>query len=207
MEGSHTVASSSAEVQGRSQPSCLGRIPCVALQRLSEGVHFSSEFMPNPQHPHPHRCDQLMLLVRRPAGLAPRFKVYLNKCKHQGGRFAHDIEDTVVCTHHQWRLDLESGSYLHNPDITQPELPSHVDPTTGDLVVYSNEKDTQHAPWLPRMPRGDLVSGELTVTYISHACVKIKAGLLPCSARLAHRAGCEVIKPSSLTLGYVDRRF
>uniref|UniRef100_A0AAY4EY36 Cytidine monophosphate-N-acetylneuraminic acid hydroxylase n=1 Tax=Denticeps clupeoides TaxID=299321 RepID=A0AAY4EY36_9TELE len=103
-----------------------------------------------------------------------------NQCKHQGGLFMKDIEDlherTVRCTKHNWKLDVKAMQYVNPPDsFMQDELEIvWKDPSVGGLeLVELNPPD----PWLTD-PRGaqELEAGEVTITYLTHACMQLKLG-------------------------------
>lgn len=102
-----------------------------------------------------------------------------NQCKHQGGLFIKDIEDldgrTVRCTKHNWKLDVSTMAYVNPPDsFMQDELEVVLSETDGSLeLVELNPPD----PWTvdPREAQ-ELQTGELTLTYITHACMELKAG-------------------------------
>ncbi|KAA0720601.1 Cytidine monophosphate-N-acetylneuraminic acid hydroxylase [Triplophysa tibetana] len=102
-----------------------------------------------------------------------------NQCKHQGGLFIKDIEDldgrTVRCTKHFWKLDVSTMEYVNPPDsFLQDELEVVVSDTDGSMeLVELNPPD----PWTldPREAQ-DLQPGELTLTYMTHACMELKAG-------------------------------
>nr|XP_055047277.1 cytidine monophosphate-N-acetylneuraminic acid hydroxylase-like isoform X2 [Misgurnus anguillicaudatus] len=103
-----------------------------------------------------------------------------NQCKHQGGLFIKDIEDldgrTVRCTKHYWKLDVSTMEYVNPPDsFMQDELEVVLSDTDGSLeLVELNPPD----PWTvdPREAQ-ELQTGELTLTYITHACMELKAGV------------------------------
>jgi len=101
-----------------------------------------------------------------------------NICRHQGGTFAPDIEDAgsiVKCTRHQWALDVSKMEYVNPPNVhRQKELVVQRN-SVGKGVSFFKEQFPK--PWdvdfqevMPIKP------GELTVTYITHACLEIKVG-------------------------------
>ncbi|XP_055047282.2 cytidine monophosphate-N-acetylneuraminic acid hydroxylase isoform X2 [Misgurnus anguillicaudatus] len=103
-----------------------------------------------------------------------------NQCKHQGGLFIQDIEDldgrTVRCTKHFWKLNVSTMEYVNPPDsFMQDELEVVLSDTDGSLeLIELNPPD----PWTvdPREAQ-ELQTGELTLTYITHACMELKAGV------------------------------
>ncbi|XP_036432856.1 LOW QUALITY PROTEIN: cytidine monophosphate-N-acetylneuraminic acid hydroxylase [Colossoma macropomum] len=105
-------------------------------------------------------------------------KACRNQCKHQGGRFIKDIEDmdgrTVRCTKHYWKLNVATMQYVNPPDsFLQDEL-EVVQSVDGGLKLLELDPPD---PWAtdPR-PAEELQPGEITLTYITHACMKLKAG-------------------------------
>lgn len=108
-----------------------------------------------------------------------KIRACVNQCKHQGGLFIKDIEDmdgrTVRCTKHYWKLNVATMEYVNPPDsFMQDELEAVLSDTDGSLeLVELNPAD----PWTaePREAQ-ELHAGEITLTYITHACVELKAG-------------------------------
>ncbi|XP_037393907.1 cytidine monophosphate-N-acetylneuraminic acid hydroxylase-like [Pygocentrus nattereri] len=105
-------------------------------------------------------------------------KACRNQCKHQGGRFIKDIEDmdgrTVRCTKHYWKLNVANMQYVNPPDsFLQDEL-EVVQSVDGGLKLLELDPPD---PWDtdPR-PAQELQPGEITLTYITHACMELKAG-------------------------------
>ncbi|XP_076153343.1 cytidine monophosphate-N-acetylneuraminic acid hydroxylase-like [Alosa pseudoharengus] len=103
-----------------------------------------------------------------------------NQCKHQGGVFIKDIEDmdgrTVRCTKHYWKLNVATMQYVNPPDsFMQDELEVvWADGPDGGLdLVELNPPD----PWLTDpMETQELQPGEVTLTYLTHACMELKLG-------------------------------
>uniref|UniRef100_A0A8C2AC27 Cytidine monophosphate-N-acetylneuraminic acid hydroxylase n=1 Tax=Cyprinus carpio TaxID=7962 RepID=A0A8C2AC27_CYPCA len=108
-----------------------------------------------------------------------KIRACVNQCKHQGGLFIKDIEDldgrTVRCTKHYWKLNVATMEYVNPPDsFMQDELEAVLSDTDGSLeLVELNPPD----PWTgePREAQ-ELHAGEITLTYITHACMELKAG-------------------------------
>ena len=102
-----------------------------------------------------------------------------NLCKHQGGKFAlsSDIEDAgkniVKCTRHHWKLDCETLQYVNPPQThyQEPLLIRH----NGDGSATLSKHVTS-PPWIETLTRSELVKGEMTITYLSHACLEFKLG-------------------------------
>ncbi|XP_076834915.1 cytidine monophosphate-N-acetylneuraminic acid hydroxylase-like isoform X2 [Brachyhypopomus gauderio] len=101
-----------------------------------------------------------------------------NQCKHQGGLFIKDIEDidgrTVRCTKHNWKLNVSTMQYVNPPDsFLQDELEVVWSEDGGLELVELHPPE----PWTvdPR-PAEELQPGEVTLTYITHACMELKAG-------------------------------
>ncbi|TTG02114.1 Cytidine monophosphate-N-acetylneuraminic acid hydroxylase [Bagarius yarrelli] len=101
-----------------------------------------------------------------------------NQCKHQGGLFNQDMEDmdgrTVRCSKHFWKLNVATMKYVNPPDsFTQDELEVV---QCGDGGLEFVELDPPD-PWTvdPRTAE-ELQPGEVTLTYITHACVEVKTG-------------------------------
>ena len=73
------------------------------------------------------------------------FKVYRNRCAHQGGKFLPDLEDVNVasCTRHGWKFDGSTGVYtnppqnLENPCLKQETLQTFVN-AAGDLEIHES---------------------------------------------------------------------
>uniref|UniRef100_A0A674DY46 Cytidine monophosphate-N-acetylneuraminic acid hydroxylase n=1 Tax=Salmo trutta TaxID=8032 RepID=A0A674DY46_SALTR len=105
-------------------------------------------------------------------------KACKNQCKHQGGLFIKDIEDldgrTVRCTKHYWKLNVSTMQYVNPPDsFTQDELDVVMTDEGGLQLVEVIVWD----PWSadPQDPQ-ELQEGEVTVTYLTHACMELQLG-------------------------------
>lgn len=96
-----------------------------------------------------------------------------NRCRHQGGRFEPSSGCTVRCPWHGWVLDTARMTYV-NPAGAGAQAELEVE-REGDRV--SLWESTEPEPWLrgQRQPER-LAPGELTVRYLAHACVEIRAG-------------------------------
>ena len=104
------------------------------------------------------------------------FHVFENVCKHKMGKFVKTKEDNVIkCIHHGWQLNAKSCKYTHPSDenLAQEKL---IIEKNGDL--YEIYKQLPIQPWeeSPIQKKQDLAVGELSITYYSHACIKIKCG-------------------------------
>lgn len=108
-----------------------------------------------------------------------KVRAYRNECQHQGGRFVRDIEDSskdsvVKCSRHGWKLNCKTGAYVNPPGCKfQPELRIETG-ADGELLFFD---DNMQQPWLTdsRLPE-HLSRGELSITYFTHACVRLNAG-------------------------------
>ncbi|XP_066525792.1 cytidine monophosphate-N-acetylneuraminic acid hydroxylase [Hoplias malabaricus] len=105
-------------------------------------------------------------------------KACRNQCKHQGGRFIRDIEDldqrTVRCTKHFWKLNVSTMKYENPPDsFLQDQLEVLRCDDGGWALLELDPPD----PWKtdPR-PAEELQPGEVTLMYLTHACVELTAG-------------------------------
>ncbi len=102
-----------------------------------------------------------------------------NLCKHQGGKFAPstDIEDMgtniVKCTRHHWKLDCETLEYVNPPEVHKQE-PLHIEYGRDGSATFL--KKIAASPWREGLPRTKLNSNEMTITYLSHACLEFKLG-------------------------------
>ncbi|XP_030645472.1 cytidine monophosphate-N-acetylneuraminic acid hydroxylase [Chanos chanos] len=137
-----------------------------AVLSLKDGINFKK----NPQD------GKCYIIYKDKNGL----KACKNQCKHQGGLFIKDIEDmdgrTVRCTKHNWKLNVSTLQYVNPPDsFMQDELEIvWLDAANGGLeLVELNPPD----PWVidPRDAE-ELEVGEVTLTYLTHACMELKAG-------------------------------
>uniref|UniRef100_A0AAY5F415 Cytidine monophosphate-N-acetylneuraminic acid hydroxylase n=1 Tax=Electrophorus electricus TaxID=8005 RepID=A0AAY5F415_ELEEL len=101
-----------------------------------------------------------------------------NQCKHQGGKFIKDIEDidgrTVHCTNHNWKLNVATMQYVNPPDSFLQEELKVVKSEDGGLKLVEL---VPPEPWtVDSRPAQELQPGEVTLTYITHACMELKAG-------------------------------
>jgi len=122
--------------------------------------------------------------------LEPMLKVCRNVCRHHQGTFVkckasdlsggvvEDIEDMVnviKCTNHGWMIDCKSMRYVEpaGTNMIQEEC-MVICEENGNWGIYEL---LPRQPWeQERMPREELREGEVTVTYLSHACVEFKLG-------------------------------
>lgn len=103
-----------------------------------------------------------------------------NVCSHNGGVFVRDIEDigspsVVKCSFHGWKLDCATMTYTNPPDCLEQEQMIIEPLSDGSLILTSPIKTK---PWAlgTVFPRVELTADEVTITYLSHACVEIKLG-------------------------------
>ncbi|KAL2102547.1 hypothetical protein ACEWY4_001715 [Coilia grayii] len=137
-----------------------------AVLALKDGINFR-------KNPVDGRC---YIIYKTDTGL----RACRNQCKHQGGVFIKDIEDidgrTVRCTKHFWKLNVATMEYVNPPhsflqdelEIVWPDGPG------GGLdLMELNPPD----PWLTDpMETQELEPGEVTLTYLTHACMELKLG-------------------------------
>jgi CMP-N-acetylneuraminate monooxygenase len=97
----------------------------------------------------------------------------INRCRHQGGRFAPGAGCTVRCPWHGWELDVSRMTYT-NPTGNTPQPELFVERQGNQLTLFD---EVSAAPWQaePR-PLAALKPGELDVSYFTHACTRIRAG-------------------------------
>ena len=99
-----------------------------------------------------------------------------NLCRHAGGNFVHDIEDPpeiVRCAYHGWKLNTKTLEYIKPaPCLKQKQLT--IDKKDdGELIIL---EPILYEPWtIDAAEKQELKSGELTICFISHACVEIEA--------------------------------
>lgn len=98
-----------------------------------------------------------------------------NRCRHQGGRFGPAAGPILSCPRHGWRLDVTTMHYVDPVGgLTQPQL--EVVRRPGGSIDLCERRPP--APWEDRhRPREALETGELTVTYLTHACAEIRCGV------------------------------
>jgi CMP-N-acetylneuraminate monooxygenase len=100
-----------------------------------------------------------------------------NKCRHNGGTFVADIEDSAVvtCAYHGWQLDCSTMEYVNPPDcVKQDPLIVEFDDDSNVMNIFIQ---VQSKPWLINRRQKQVIKpGEFGVTYFSHACVEIRAG-------------------------------
>uniref|UniRef100_A0A8C2HZC6 Cytidine monophosphate-N-acetylneuraminic acid hydroxylase n=1 Tax=Cyprinus carpio TaxID=7962 RepID=A0A8C2HZC6_CYPCA len=139
------------------------RLEAEEVQTLKDGINFKKQ-------PEDGKC---YIIYKG----KDKMRACRNQCKHQGGLFIKDIEDmdgrTVRCTKHYWKLNVATMEYVNPPDsFMQDELV--LSDTDGSLELLElNPPD----PWTaePREAQ-ELHAGEITLTYITHACMELKAG-------------------------------
>ncbi|CAH1266838.1 Hypp3585 [Branchiostoma lanceolatum] len=106
------------------------------------------------------------------------YKACRNTCKHQGGTFVKDVEDSnsrvLRCTKHGWKLDPSTMKYVNPPDsFSQEKLVSELD-QDGRLALVEL---IPAEPWEndARPPR-TIQPGEVQLTFFAHACMELKLG-------------------------------
>lgn len=102
-----------------------------------------------------------------------RYRACRNVCRHQGGSFCRHGSYTVECVRHGWILDCAEMRYV-NPSglLAQEEYRAEVQ-TDGGLHFYA-EKPSE--PWGEAAPKEEINQGELTITFMAHACMILNAG-------------------------------
>ncbi|RXN38704.1 cytidine monophosphate-N-acetylneuraminic acid hydroxylase-like protein [Labeo rohita] len=141
------------------------RLEAEGVQALQDGINFKKNLE-----------DGKCYIIYKDED---KIRACVNQCKHQGGLFIKDIEDldgsTVRCTKHYWKLNVATMEYVNPPDsFMQDELEAVLSDTDGSLeLVELNPPD----PWTaePREAQ-ELHDGEITLTYLTHACMELKAG-------------------------------
>ncbi|KAI8513473.1 hypothetical protein Bbelb_101120 [Branchiostoma belcheri] len=111
------------------------------------------------------------------------YKACRNICKHQGGTFLKDVEDTsssvLRCTKHGWKLDSSTMKYVNPPDsFSQEKLGT-------TIFVPELDEDGRLAllelippePWdNGERPRQTIQPGEVQLTFFAHACMELRLG-------------------------------
>lgn len=97
----------------------------------------------------------------------------LNRCRHQGGRFAPAEGCRVRCPWHGWELDVARMTYT-NPTGGTPQAELEVERSGDRLTLY---EEVPALPWEvdARAPE-PLEPGELEVSYVTHACTRVRGG-------------------------------
>ncbi|XP_071966265.1 cytidine monophosphate-N-acetylneuraminic acid hydroxylase-like isoform X2 [Antedon mediterranea] len=104
------------------------------------------------------------------------FTACKNVCKHQGGTFIKDIEDSsncvLKCTKHGWKLDPSTMRYVNPPDsFRQDQLVTEID--DDGCLTLTELKPPQ--PWeTNKRDMQPIVPGEVKITYFTHACMRIE---------------------------------
>jgi len=99
-----------------------------------------------------------------------------NLCRHAGGNFVHDIEDLpeiVRCSYHGWKLNTKTLEYIKPADCLQQKQLTIDKNHDGGLIIL---EPLLYDPWsIDSQEKQDLKPHELTICYISHACIEIQA--------------------------------
>ena len=138
-------------------------------RKLKEGVNIISG--------HGIESRNSFLIYKNSDNVEQPYLACRNYCKHQGGRFNIDIESAdqciVKCTKHGWKLDVSTMTYTNPPNsFIQDQLAVHEDTDSGELFLYEKRPPQ---PWeLDERPKKAIVPGEVTITYITHACMELK---------------------------------
>ncbi|XP_019628544.1 PREDICTED: cytidine monophosphate-N-acetylneuraminic acid hydroxylase-like [Branchiostoma belcheri] len=118
------------------------------------------------------------IIYKNPKNPEEPYKACRNICKHQGGTFVKDVEDSASsvlrCTKHGWKLDSATMKYVNPPEsFTQERLVPEMD-GKGALTLVEL---TPPEPWKKdaRPPR-EIKPGEVKLTFLAHACMELKLG-------------------------------
>ncbi|KAI8483678.1 hypothetical protein Bbelb_386160 [Branchiostoma belcheri] len=118
------------------------------------------------------------IIYKDPRNSEEPYKACRNICKHQGGTFVKDVEDstsgTLRCTKHGWKLDPSTMKYVNPPDsFIQEKLVPEVD-EDGRLSLVEL---TPPEPWdNDARPPQTVQPGEVQLTFFAHACMELKLG-------------------------------
>lgn len=138
-----------------------------------EKYRFITAIQPETLRPGANFFDEEHVIVFKDSGGGLR--AIRNRCRHQGGRFRPDSlhDNRLTCPRHGWTLDLVSMQYVApTGGLAQPQL--KLEPQAdGTLHVF--EEIGVSALSGPG-EKSTLTTGELTVTFMAHACICIHAG-------------------------------
>ncbi|XP_035688671.1 cytidine monophosphate-N-acetylneuraminic acid hydroxylase-like [Branchiostoma floridae] len=118
------------------------------------------------------------VIYKDPINPEEPYKACRNICKHQGGKFVQDVEDStgsvLRCTKHGWRLDCSTMKYVNPPDSFSqerlvPELEEDGSLTLVELIPPEPWKVDARAPQ-------DIQPGEVQLTFFAHACMELRLG-------------------------------
>ena len=121
----------------------------------------------------PQRVGDVVLVRRGEA-----VEALLARCRHMDGRMSLSADGTeLVCPRHGWCIPLSaphlegSFAYAHPHGMKHPAL----------RVVHDGERlrvfdDGPVAPWGQPEPRRPLETCELSLSFLAHACLELRAG-------------------------------
>lgn len=124
------------------------------IEKLEEGVNF---------------IDRRLIVFKQEG----TYRVTRNVCRHQGGSFCKHGGNTVECVRHGWILDCGEMRYVNPPGVlAQQEYEVEIRPDGGLLLYAENPPE----PWGEPSPKEKIIQGELTITFMAHACMILNAG-------------------------------
>ncbi|KAI8519289.1 hypothetical protein Bbelb_025460 [Branchiostoma belcheri] len=101
-------------------------------------------------------AGNIFIIYKDPKNPEEPYKACRNICKHQGGTFVKDVEDSASsvlrCTKHGWKLDSATMKYVNPPDsFTQERLVPEMDGkgalTLVELTPPEPWKKDARPPW------------------------------------------------------------
>ncbi|CAF2681487.1 unnamed protein product [Rotaria sp. Silwood2] len=99
-----------------------------------------------------------------------------NLCRHAGGNFVHDIEDSpeiVRCIYHGWKLNVKTLEYIKPADCLKQKQLIVEKKDDGEVIIL---EPLLYEPWTVDFEeKQDLKCDELTICFLSHGCVEINA--------------------------------
>ncbi|CAF1507433.1 unnamed protein product, partial [Adineta steineri] len=171
MAGVQSMASKSILPVTTGEYHTICSIPVSTVHNLKPGLNFITVNVAIDQR---DTSKVVRLLVYRNDDQS--LTVCRNLCRHNGGTFIHDIEDSaeiVKCTFHGWKLNTKTLNYTNPPDCLKQEQLKIEIQMDGSLTIF---EPLRYEPWaVNEQQMQSLKSNELTITYISHACVEIQA--------------------------------
>jgi CMP-N-acetylneuraminate monooxygenase len=127
-------------------------------------------------------ADKSIIVYRDESGLV---RACYNRCKHRSGCFIppspHQGEErpgVVKCANHGWKLDLARMRYV-DPlgKLYQSELEVELIPALDGTTLVNIYDNAEPLPWeIEPQTRQELVAGEFTTRFYSHATVEINCG-------------------------------
>ncbi|UJR20254.1 hypothetical protein I4U23_023385 [Adineta vaga] len=148
---------------------------CLSLTRI-EKLKYGLNFLELPTKDQSKTKAQLIRLIIYQND-DKSLIICRNLCRHAGGNFIHDIEDAaeiVRCAYHGWKLNVQTLEYIKPADCLKQK----------QLIIHQNNSDeffilepALYDPWTIDSKEKDVLQeDELTITFLSHACLEIKGG-------------------------------